>query len=44
MLLYTIFKHLAFRNLCLGPNDIDFVLSCPKCIRRERYIPPEKKP
>ena len=29
---YTIFKDLAFRSLCLIPNNIDFVLSCPKCI------------
>ena len=32
MPLYTIFKDLAFRSLCLVPNNIDFVLSCPKCI------------
>ena len=29
---YTIFKDLACRSLCLVPNNIDFVLSCPKCI------------
>ena len=32
MPLYTIFKDLAFPSLCLVPNNIDFVLSCPKCI------------
>ena len=26
------FKDLAFRSLCLAPNNIDLVLSCPKCI------------
>ena len=26
---YTIFKDLAFRSLCLAPNNIDFFLSCP---------------
>ena len=30
--LYTIFKDLSFRSLCLVPNTIEFVLSCPKCI------------
>ena len=25
------FKALAFRNLCLVPNKIDFVFSWPKC-------------
>ena len=29
MPLYTTFKDLAFRNLYLVPNNIDFVLSCP---------------
>ena len=28
--LYTIFKDLAFQGLSLVPNNIDFVLSCPK--------------
>ena len=32
MPLYTIFKDLAFHSLCLVPNNIDFVLSCLKCI------------
>ena len=32
ILLYTIFKDLAFRSLCLVVNNIDFALSCPKCI------------
>ena len=32
MPLYAILKDLAFRNLSLEPNKIDFVLSCPKCI------------
>ena len=32
MPLYTIFKGLALRSLCLVPNNIDFVLSCPKSI------------
>ena len=32
MPLYTIFKDLAFRSLCLVPNNIDFVLSYPKGI------------
>ena len=32
MPLYTIFKDLPFRSLCLAPNNVDFVLSCPKYI------------
>ena len=32
MALYTIFKDLAFQSLCLVPNNIGFLLSCPKCI------------
>ena len=32
MPLYTIFMDLAFQSLCLVPNNIDFVLYCPKCI------------
>ena len=32
MPLYTISKDLAFQSLCLVPINIDFVLSCPKCI------------
>ena len=30
--LYTIFQDLKFRRFCLAPNNIDFVLSCPKYI------------
>ena len=30
--LCTMFKDLAFPTLCLVPNEIDFVWSCPKCI------------
>ena len=32
MPLHTIFKNLAFRSFCLVPSNIDFILSCPKCI------------
>ena len=32
ILLYRIFKDLAFRSSCLVPNTIDFVLFCVKCI------------
>ena len=28
--LYTIFEGLALWSVCLVPNNIDFVLSCPK--------------
>ena len=30
--LYTVLFELAFRSLCLVPNNIDFVLFCLKCI------------
>ena len=30
--LYTVFKDLAFQRLCSVQNNIDFILSCPKCI------------
>ena len=30
--LYTIFKDLAFQSMCLVSNNIDFILSCSKCI------------
>ena len=30
--LYTISKDFAFQSLCLVPNNVDFVLSCPKCV------------
>ena len=29
--LYTVFKDLEFGSLWLLPNNLDFVLSCPKC-------------
>ena len=32
MPLYTIFKDLTFRSLCLVPNNTDFVLSFLKCM------------
>ena len=30
--LYTISRDFAFQSSCLVPNNVDFVLSCPKCI------------
>ena len=32
MPLYTIFKDLVFQSLSLVLNNVDIVLSCPKCI------------